>query len=864
MVGSSLLDGCMDSVRDTAPSGAAPWGRLLLTGTLPLLFCAAQQILLPGIDADKLREVQQSAGSASTTTQLSIVAIGLAPVMSGFFCAELAAVAVPKWRALRSGALAGRQTLRRAALLLSLLLALLQGFFVARWLVGVNRMTGGPGSQLDMIVASAYGWFTPITTLTLAAGTFALLALARAVERYALGGGLSVLVMTAVVRSCVELLQTPSAAESWLEHSGLERAQGGCLVLGVLLVVTLALQRPIRTARGASVQLPACGLIPLHWAAAVLLLPGRGAEFLQKPLPAWLARLTPGESGYWAAYAGLALAAAVLLARLFSSSERPQDRDPRTLNVATLWSIALQVVVAAGSALSPRLLGISLDLVALAGLPAVLLDLAAEWRLRRAHRQLTLVWTCAHLPAAHAALARLTAAGIPSVIRSLHHRSLWHIAAPCLEMDVLVPAELAERSIALLDAPAEPELTSGKTELTRRGKGVAWVLAGVALAGLGLLAAERAALLGDRFALTLVYELATNPLAEDRSYDPSQPLEQGLEADAAVLKRRLKELKVHGANARVAGNQILVELPSLPPSELARLKVLLGRRGELTFRLIDSGTEYMRKLAAYVDSQQAELVGLTVGYDAWRSYDSGEQHVDAYLKSPDRAALKTFLAQLPPEWAPPPDRTFLLERLFGETDADQVVFRTYLAEQDALLTDRDIADAAVTWDTRTGRPEVTLTFTVAAAARFEELTGAHAGRRLAIILDNEINSAPVIEGRVAGGRARITLGGFLPPAQLRQEARDLVAILLGGSLPLPLVLATGELPDGQTRGGGARPPVTGAAKNPASPDAASDPAAAAASSRARCRQRCAAMSERDELRAGVSIDDCIKATCSPE
>lgn len=839
----------MRPVRDTAPSAAAPWGRLLLTGTLPLLFCAAQQILLPGIDADQFRDVQQSAGSASTTTQLSIVALGLVPVMSGFFFAELAAVAVPKWRALRSGELAGRQMLRRAALALSLLFALLQGFFIARWLIGVNRMSGGFGSQLDMIVASSYGGFTLITTLTLAAGTCALLALARAIERYALGGGLSVLVMTGVVRSGVDLLQTPNAAESWLEHWGLEGAQGGCLVLGVFLAVTLALQRPIRAARGVSVQLPACGLTPLTWAAAVLLLPVQGAKFLQKPLPAWLARLTPGESGYWAAYAALALAAAVLLARLFSASDRPQDRDPRALNVATLWSLALLVVVAAGQTLGPRLLGISLDLVALAGLPAVLLDLAAEWRLRKEHRQLTLVWTCAHLPAAREALARLTAAGIPAVIRSLHHRSLWHICAPCFEMDVLVPGERAEQATELLGAPAEPERTSGKAERSRRGKGVAWVLAGVGVAGLGLLAAERVALLGGRVAFTLVYQPATHPLAEDQSYDPSQSLEQGLASDAAVLKMRLKELKVHGANARVAGNRILVELPNLPPPELARLQLLLGRRGELTFRLIDSGSEYMRKLGAYVDSQRAELPGLAIGYDAWRSYDRGEQHVDVYLKSLDRATLKTFLAHLPPEWVPPPDRIFLIERTFREADEDQVVFRTYLGEQDALLTDRDIADAAVTWDSRTGQPEVMLTFTAAAAVRFEELTGANVGRRLAIILDHAVNSAPVIEGRIAGGRARITLGGFFPPAQLRQEARDLAAVLLGGSLPLPLILAS---------------PLTGAAPNPASPDAASDPAAATASSRARCRRKCAAMAERDELRANVSIEDCIKAMCSPE
>jgi len=57
---------------------------------------------------------------------------------------------------------------------------------------------------------------------------------------------------------------------------------------------------------------------------------------------------------------------------------------------------------------------------------------------------------------------------------------------------------------------------------------------------------------------------------------------------------------------------------------------------------------------------------------------------------------------------------------------------------------------------------------------------------MAIILDDKVNSAPTIEGRIGGGRARITLGGFSDPYQLQQEAKDLVAVLRTGALPAPL------------------------------------------------------------------------------
>ena len=57
---------------------------------------------------------------------------------------------------------------------------------------------------------------------------------------------------------------------------------------------------------------------------------------------------------------------------------------------------------------------------------------------------------------------------------------------------------------------------------------------------------------------------------------------------------------------------------------------------------------------------------------------------------------------------------------------------------------------------------------------------------MAIILDEKVSSAPTIEGRIGGGRARITLGGFSDPYQLQQEAKDLVAVLRTGALPAPL------------------------------------------------------------------------------
>ena len=103
----------------------------------------------------------------------------------------------------------------------------------------------------------------------------------------------------------------------------------------------------------------------------------------------------------------------------------------------------------------------------------------------------------------------------------------------------------------------------------------------------------------------------------------------------------------------------------------------------------------------------------------------------------------------------------------------------------AALTGEYLANADQNWDQQTGRPEVAFELDHQGAAISERMTGENIGRKMAIVLDDKINSAPVIEGRI-GARGRITLGGFGDPFALQQEAKDLVAVLRSGALPAPL------------------------------------------------------------------------------
>jgi preprotein translocase subunit SecD len=96
------------------------------------------------------------------------------------------------------------------------------------------------------------------------------------------------------------------------------------------------------------------------------------------------------------------------------------------------------------------------------------------------------------------------------------------------------------------------------------------------------------------------------------------------------------------------------------------------------------------------------------------------------------------------------------------------------------MTGEYIVDARVRPATQMEGPYVELILNSRGARLFEEITAANVKRRLAIVLDDSVYSAPVIQERIGGGRASIT-GSFNI-----KEARDLAIILRAGALPAPV------------------------------------------------------------------------------
>ena len=104
-----------------------------------------------------------------------------------------------------------------------------------------------------------------------------------------------------------------------------------------------------------------------------------------------------------------------------------------------------------------------------------------------------------------------------------------------------------------------------------------------------------------------------------------------------------------------------------------------------------------------------------------------------------------------------------------------------LVRKRALLTGDTIKSAKVSFGSQAGGgAHVSITFDSRGAKIFDRVTAENVKRRLAIVLDDTVYSAPVIQERISGGQAQIT-GNFTP-----EEASDLAIVLRAGSLPAPV------------------------------------------------------------------------------
>lgn len=226
------------------------------------------------------------------------------------------------------------------------------------------------------------------------------------------------------------------------------------------------------------------------------------------------------------------------------------------------------------------------------------------------------------------------------------------------------------------------------------------------------------------------------------------------------------------------GTEIIVQLPGLDEKEFARAKDLIGKTAQLEFRMCDD-----EKAGEWLNQHKEAVPKAPDGTPLVEVVGDGGQMV---FKAKSKATLEEFLEGRVDDEHMVGYEQVLEKKSIGSIQITEGYWKTIYLKKNAPLTGEFISDARVAVDQRDQRPFVSLTFDSAGARIFGELTTANVKKRMAIMLDEVVNSAPVINEPITGGRAQITLGGWRSNQELYQEARDLVTVLEHGALPAPV------------------------------------------------------------------------------
>ncbi len=207
-------------------------------------------------------------------------------------------------------------------------------------------------------------------------------------------------------------------------------------------------------------------------------------------------------------------------------------------------------------------------------------------------------------------------------------------------------------------------------------------------------------------------------------------------------------------------DRITVQLPGLDDPQ--RAIDLVGRTAQLEFRMLyqdASGTEWS-------DSRVQKVVNDAVAEAGLSDYYTDEQLARALEgKIPDDAIVRHH-------------------KEFDEVAMRQIRKEPYLISKKVDLTG-DRIDYAQSSRDQFNIPYVRMELDDEGARQFGKLSGDNVGKRMAIVLDDNVASAPVFQEKIPNGVASITMGDGDDP-RVFQDAQDLVVVLRAGALPAPI------------------------------------------------------------------------------
>jgi SecD/SecF fusion protein len=282
-----------------------------------------------------------------------------------------------------------------------------------------------------------------------------------------------------------------------------------------------------------------------------------------------------------------------------------------------------------------------------------------------------------------------------------------------------------------------------------------------------------------------------------------------------IIRNRIDKFGVAEPIIQIEGDdRIVVQLAGL--TDESRAKRLVGQTALLEFRLVKEGDDFRNLLADIDENLRDEVRALTSDEDEAEFEQQLEElaaetdttglreaaeadlqssrgvssvvgfipygiHEDGIVYLRDKPVVEQIFARALEENLIPNDVEILWGRDIEESREGDYQ-RVYLVNIEAAITGKYIESANVNWrlqNASPGAPGVSLEFNRLGRSLFSRVTGENVDRRLGIVLDGTVHSAPNITERIMGSAA-IT-GGFSP-----EEAMDLKIVLEAGALPAPL------------------------------------------------------------------------------
>jgi len=256
------------------------------------------------------------------------------------------------------------------------------------------------------------------------------------------------------------------------------------------------------------------------------------------------------------------------------------------------------------------------------------------------------------------------------------------------------------------------------------------------------------------------------------------------------LSRRVASLSDGGVVRASEGVEVF--LPQGPAAMFEAFRRIARVPGRFQILLVDNGSPYMKTLVERARGPSFESV--TPAVDAWRTPNGAGEREDVLFRARDRAALAAAVGKLTAAVPLPSNRAILLEKENGtnEDGSPRTSWRTYYVETSGGIGNADIAEASPARGFNE-EPQVQVVLTAQGRKTFGDMTTQGVGRKIAIVIDGDVVSAPVVASPITGGRAYITAGSPLrDPARSKEDVADLALVLNSGPLPAPLMLMVEE------------------------------------------------------------------------